>query len=47
MTNKDFKSPKILSNGLYIETHFNTNNCIENARRLLENCGYQGQMLKV
>ena len=45
--NEDFRAPKILSNGLYIETHFSTTGCIKNARRLLESCGHQGQLLKV
>lgn len=45
--NEHFVAPKILSNGLYIETHFSTIDCIKNARRLLESCGHQGQILKV
>lgn len=44
---KDFVAPKKLSNGLYIKAHFSTNGCIKNARRLLESCGYEGQLLKV
>ncbi|MBC8487280.1 MAG: type I restriction enzyme HsdR N-terminal domain-containing protein [Bacteroidetes bacterium] len=44
---EDFVAPKILSNGLYIETHFSTTGCIKNARKLLESCGHQGQLLKV
>ncbi len=43
---KDFVAPKKLSNGLYIETHFSTVDCIKNAKRLLENCGYNGDLLK-
>ena len=43
----DFRAPKRLSNGLYIETHFNTASCITNARKLLERCGYHGDMLEV
>jgi len=45
--NEDFVAPKILSNGLYIETHFSTTGCIRNAQRLLESCGHKGQLLKV
>lgn len=41
----DFTAPKILSNGLYIETHFSTIGCIKNARKLLESCGHNGQLL--
>lgn len=44
---EDFFAPKILSNGLYIETHFSTSGCIKNARKLLKNCGHQEQLLKV
>ena len=43
----DFRSPKRLTNGLYIETSYSTTGCISNARRLLEKCGYNGEMLKV
>jgi len=43
----DFRSPKRLSNGLYIETSYSTTGCISNARRLLERYGYQGDMLKL
>jgi hypothetical protein len=32
----DFTSPKELSNGLWIETHYSTKNCIKHANRLLE-----------
>ncbi len=45
--NGHFVAPRTLSNGLYIETHFSTTGCIKNARRLLESCGHQGQLLKV
>jgi len=43
----DFRAPKRLSNGLYIETHYSTASCITNARKLLERCGYHGDMLEV
>jgi len=43
----DFRAPKRLSNGLYIETHYSTASCITNARKLLERCGYRGDMLEV
>lgn len=42
-----FTSPKKLSNGLYIETHYSTAGCINGARRLLERFGYSGDNLKV
>lgn len=44
---KDFVVPKKLSNGLYIETHWSRASHITNARKLLERCGYRGDMLKV
>lgn len=43
----DFRSPKRLSNGLYIETHYSTASCITNARKLIERCGYHGNILEV
>ena len=43
----DFRAKKRLSNGLYIETHASTASCITNARKLLERCGYRGDMLEV
>jgi hypothetical protein len=43
----DFRAPKKLSNGLYIETHYSTASCITNARKLLEKCGYRREMLVV
>jgi len=43
----DFRAPKRLSNGLYIETHYNNASCITNARKLLEKCGYRRDMLEV
>lgn len=42
-----FTAPKKLSNGLWIETHYSTASCINNARRLLERFGYQGNVLEV
>jgi hypothetical protein len=43
----DFRAPKRLSNGLYIEAHYSTASCITNARKLLERCGYRGDMIEV
>jgi len=43
----DFRAPKRLSNGLYIETHYSTTSCITNARKLLERCGYREDTLEV
>ena len=43
----EFKAPKKLSNGLWIETHYSTASCINNARQLLERFGYSGNMLDV
>ena len=42
-----FTAPKKLPNGLWIETHYSTAHCINNARRLLERFGYQGNILEV
>lgn len=42
-----FRSPKKLSNGLFIETSYSTPGCINSARRLLEKFGYRGDMLEV
>lgn len=42
-----FRAPKKLSNSLYIEAHYSTASCITNARKLLERCGYRGDMLEV
>ena len=35
----DFRAPKRLSNGLWIETHYSTASCINYAKRLLEKFG--------
>lgn len=43
----DFRAPKKLSNGLFVETHYSTTHCIANARRLLEHCGFSGTLLEV
>jgi len=43
----NFRAPKRLSNRLYIEVHYSTAGCINNARRLLERFGYRGDMLEV
>jgi len=42
-----FTAPKRLSNRLWIETHYSTEHCINNARRLLERFDYQGNILEV
>jgi len=42
-----FRAPKRLTNGLYIEVHYSTAGCINNARRLLERFGFRGDMLEV
>ena len=44
---ENFRSPKRLSNGLYIETHYSTASCINLARKLLEKFGYNKDLLKV
>lgn len=44
---ESFRAPKKLSNGLWIETHYSTASCINNARRLLEKFGYSGNTLEV
>jgi hypothetical protein len=44
---EDFRAPKKLSNGLWIEVHYSTASCINNARRLLEKFGYSGSVLEV
>jgi len=44
---EDFRAPKKLSNGLWIEVHYSTAGCINNARRLLEKFGYSGSVLEV
>jgi len=43
----NFRSPKKLSNGLFIETSYSTAGCINSARRLLEKFSYRGDMLEV
>lgn len=43
----DFRAPRRLSNGLWLETHYNTAACISNARRLLDKFGYRRNMLQV
>ncbi|MBA7486613.1 hypothetical protein ES707_22174 [subsurface metagenome] len=42
-----FRAQKKLSNGLYIETHYSTASCINNARKLLERCGYSKNILEL
>ncbi len=43
----NFKAPKKLSNGFFIETNHSTVSSITNARRLLEKCGYRQDILVV
>lgn len=43
----DFRAPKKLSNGLFVETHYSTADCIANARKLLEHCGFKGTLLEI
>ncbi|RJS89769.1 hypothetical protein CW700_02950 [Candidatus Bathyarchaeota archaeon] len=43
----NFRAPKRLSNGLYIEVHYSTAGIISYARRLLERFGYRGDILKL
>lgn len=43
----NFRAPKKLSNGLYIETHYSTASCISNARKLLEKCGYSKNVMEL
>ena len=44
---RNFKGAKQLSNGVYIETHLNRTDSIECARQLLQEFGYQGELLEV
>jgi hypothetical protein len=44
---ENFTAPKKLSNGLWIEAHYSTAGCINNARRLLEKIGYSGSVLEI
>ena len=44
---RDFKGPKQLSNGLWVEANHSGTACITFARRLLERFGYRGDMLEV
>jgi len=41
----EFRAPKKLSNGLWLETHLSTAGCINNARRLLERFGFPANTL--
>lgn len=43
----DFRAPKKLSNGLWIETHYSTAMCINYARRLLEKFGFSPDTLVI
>ena len=43
----DYKAPKELSKGLWLEANLSGRDCISNARRLLEKCGYSAEMLEV
>jgi len=43
----DFRAPKKLSNGLWIETHYSTAGCINYAKRLLEKFGFSSDILTI
>jgi len=43
----DFRAPKKLSNGLWIETHYSTASCINYAKRLLEKFGISSDLLTI
>lgn len=43
----EFRAPKKLSNGLYIETHFGRPQCITHAIRLLEHFGFDRNLIKL
>jgi hypothetical protein len=43
----NFRAPRKLSNGLFIESHYSTAHCINNARRLIERYGYSSDILEV
>lgn len=43
----DFRVPKKLSNGLWIETHYSTAGCINYAKRLLEKFGVSSDILTI
>lgn len=43
----DFRAPKKLSNGLWIETHYSTAYCINYAKRLLEKFGVSPDILMI
>lgn len=43
----DFKRPKMLSTGMWIEVNYSTKECINNAKRLLERFGYPPDILEI
>ncbi|MGB9756600.1 MAG: type I restriction enzyme HsdR N-terminal domain-containing protein [Candidatus Bathyarchaeales archaeon] len=43
----DFRAPKKLSSGLWIETHYSTASCINYAKRLLEKFGVSSDILTI
>lgn len=43
----DFRAPKKLSNGLWLETHYSTASCINCAKRLLERFGFPPDSLAI
>ncbi len=43
----NFRAPKKLSNGLWIETHYSTASCINYAKRLLEKFGVSSDILTI
>ena len=44
---ENFRAPKKLSDGLWIEVHYSIASCINNARRLLEKFDFSGSVLEV
>jgi len=44
---KEFRSPRELPGGLYLETNLSTKDCIKHSRRLLETCGIDPRKLVV
>lgn len=42
-----FRAPRKLSSGIYIETHYSTDNCINNAKKLLKMFGFKEDILEI
>ena len=43
----EFRAPKILSNGLHVDTDYSTITAIKMARKLLNKCGSQENLLEI